>query len=102
MRSLVRSHFCAPFQLPDDMNRTAAGLPSNLRSDLPVLFLWGTRDPTATPTTIRRSAKFVPRLQDIALEDKGHWLMVEAKDEVTRHIVNWLKGLGSPSTRAKL
>ncbi|KAF9450671.1 epoxide hydrolase [Macrolepiota fuliginosa MF-IS2] len=80
----------------------AAGLPSNLRSDLPVLFLWGTRDPTATPAIIRKSAKFVPRLQDIALEDRGHWVMVEAKDEVTSHIIKWLKNIGSHSAKAKL
>jgi len=74
----------------------AARLPSNLRSDLPVLFLWGTKDQTATPSIIRKTAKFVPRFQDIALEGRGHWVMVEAKDEVTRHIADWLKSLGSP------
>ncbi|KAL9713099.1 hypothetical protein Ac2012v2_004340 [Leucoagaricus gongylophorus] len=75
----------------------AAGLPSNLRPDLPVLFIWGTKDVTATPAAIRNAGKFVPRLQDITLEERGHWIMVEAKDEVTRRISDWLKGLGEYS-----
>lgn len=74
----------------------AARLPPNLRSDLPVLFLWGTRDHTVVPSVIRKTTKFIPRFQDIALEGRGHWVMVEAKDEVTRHIADWLKSLGSP------
>jgi len=75
----------------------AAGLPSNLRPDLPVLFIWGTKDVTATPAAIRNAGNFVPRLQDITLEERVHWIMVEAKDEVTRRISDWLKGLGEYS-----
>jgi soluble epoxide hydrolase/lipid-phosphate phosphatase len=71
----------------------AANLPSNLRPDLPVLFLWGTEDPTATPTQIQRARKWIPRLQDIALKGKGHWVMVEASDVVTESVLRWLDGL---------
>ncbi|XP_006456768.1 hypothetical protein AGABI2DRAFT_78715 [Agaricus bisporus var. bisporus H97] len=80
----------------------ADGLPSNLRADLPVLFLWGTKDRTATPALIRKSSKFITRLQDIAIENKGHWIMAEAKYEVTAHIAEWLKGLGYQNIRGKL
>jgi soluble epoxide hydrolase/lipid-phosphate phosphatase len=73
-----------------------------LRADLPVLFLWGTKDPTVFPALVRKSSKFISRLQDIAIENKGHWVMVEAKDEVTRHIAEWLKGLGYPNIRGRL
>ncbi|KAF8914248.1 Alpha/Beta hydrolase protein [Gymnopilus junonius] len=67
------------------------GLGSNLRPDLPFLFMWGTKDPTGTPAVIAKSKKFIVRYQDIALEGRGHWLMIEAKDEVTELIANWLK-----------
>ncbi|KAG6846336.1 hypothetical protein H0H93_014594, partial [Arthromyces matolae] len=42
----------------------SAGLPSNLPADLPVLFMWGTADPTATPVVIEKSRKFIVKLQD--------------------------------------
>lgn len=73
----------------------AAGLPATLRSDLPVLFLWGTEDVTATTFVISKARKFIPRLQDIALEGRGHWIMVEAKDDVTEKVATWLEELSS-------
>ena len=82
---------------------TAAGLPSALRPDLPVLFMWGTNDITTTPALINGSRKFIPRLQDFALEGRGHWVMVEAKDDVTEKVLNWLEGLSpNPSNKGKL
>lgn len=77
------------------MFATNAGLPTDLRSDLLFLFIWGTKDPTALPFAITKSRKYISRYQDIALEGRGHWLMVEAKDEITESIVNWLEGLTS-------
>lgn len=64
-----------------------------MREDLPALFIWGTKDKTAVPFVISKSRKFISRYQDIALEGRGHWLMVEAKDEVTEIIGNWLENL---------
>jgi soluble epoxide hydrolase/lipid-phosphate phosphatase len=80
----------------------AFGLPSNLRADLPFLFLWGTRDLTVTPFVIAKSSKFIPRYQGVAFEGRGHWLMVEAKDEITATIINWLEGLTSAKHATKL
>ncbi|PFH51333.1 hypothetical protein AMATHDRAFT_191653 [Amanita thiersii Skay4041] len=80
----------------------AADLPSNLRADLPVLFIWGTADATTTPFLIEKSHKFISRLQDVALEGKGHWVMIEARDEVTEIIANWLQGLTSSHPQGKL
>jgi len=73
----------------------AQGLPSDLRSDLPFLFIWGTKDATAIPFVINKSKKFISRYQDIALEGRGHWLMIEAKDEIIENVVKWLEGLTS-------
>ncbi|KAK2466015.1 hypothetical protein APHAL10511_001656 [Amanita phalloides] len=79
-----------------------AGLPTNLPPDLPVLLIWGTRDPSTTSYFIKKSHKFVPRLQEIALEGKGHWILVEAKDEVTEIVASWLQGLTSTLPRGRL
>jgi len=69
------------------------GLSVNLRPDLPYLFIWGTKDTTALPFAITKSREYIPRYQDIALEGRRHWLMVEAKHEITESIVKWLEGL---------
>jgi len=59
--------------------------------------MWGTEDFTAIPTAIRNSGKFISRYQDVALEDRGHWIMVEAKDQVAERISHWLKSIGEYS-----
>ena len=71
------------------------GLGPNLRENLPFLFIWGTADLTATPFVIGKSKKFINRYQDVALEGRGHWIMVEAKDEITQIVANWLESLTS-------
>jgi pimeloyl-ACP methyl ester carboxylesterase len=55
-----------------------------------VLFLWGTKDTTIVTPQTRKAAKFVPNWQDIAVENKGHWLLVEAKDFVNNAVTKWL------------
>jgi soluble epoxide hydrolase/lipid-phosphate phosphatase len=79
----------------------SAGLQSDLRADLPFLFIWGTMDGTATPSVMTKSKKFISRYQDVALEGRGHWIMVDAKDEVTEKIAEWLERLtcGKHSTK---
>jgi hypothetical protein len=34
--------------------------------------------------------KVIPRLEEIRLANKGHWIMVEAREEVTRAVLEWL------------
>ncbi|KAF7432683.1 hypothetical protein PC9H_004625 [Pleurotus ostreatus] len=80
-----------------------ASLAPHLRADLPVLFMWGTKDPTCVNTVISKAHKFVPGLQDFSVEDKGHWMMVEAENVVTEKrqfpFADWLKLLGPEQTR---
>jgi soluble epoxide hydrolase/lipid-phosphate phosphatase len=64
-----------------------------------VLFLWGTADPTCTQPLIQKSYKFIPRLWDIALEERGHWLMIEAKDDVTQTVLKWLDEMVIPKVK---
>jgi soluble epoxide hydrolase/lipid-phosphate phosphatase len=81
---------------------SAAGLSANFREDLPVLFIWGKLDPTTIVSLVDKSRKFIPRLQDIALEGVGHWVMVEARDEVTDIVTAWLRGMASNRPHFKL
>jgi hypothetical protein len=32
----------------------------------------------------------IAEFEEIELPDKGHWIMAEAKDEVTRAVLRWL------------
>ncbi|KAF8655339.1 hypothetical protein AX16_003112 [Volvariella volvacea WC 439] len=71
----------------------AAGLPSKIRPDLPVLFIWGTEDVTAIPFAVNKAHKFIKHYQDIALEGRGHWVLIEAKDAVSSCVAEWLNSL---------
>ena len=84
------------------LTSTAAQLPSSLHPDLPVLFMWGTLDPVAIPSQIERARSFIPKLQNIPLQGKGHWIMVEAREEVTNGVLDWLRAHGIVPTRPRL
>ncbi|KAF5346040.1 hypothetical protein D9757_014280 [Collybiopsis confluens] len=71
----------------------AAHLPPNVRPDLPVLFIYGTKDTTTTAALISKAHRFIPRLQDLALEERGHWVMLEARDVITDKVIQWLEDL---------
>ena len=64
--------------------------------------MWGTKDPTCVNGVISKAHKFVPALQDFSVEDKGHWMMVEAENVVTEKVSKWLDGLGIKRLPAKL
>jgi len=64
--------------------------------------MYGTKDSTCTTSVIAKSHKFVSRLQTIALEGRGHWVMVEAKDEVTEKVIEWLEKLMTRPPKAAL
>ncbi|KAG6884826.1 hypothetical protein C0993_007999 [Termitomyces sp. T159_Od127] len=77
-----------------------AGLPAKLSPNLPVLFMWGTADSTVAPAAVQNARKFIAQLQDVAFEGRGHWLMVEAKDEITNKVISWLRDLTRQPVRA--
>jgi soluble epoxide hydrolase/lipid-phosphate phosphatase len=68
-----------------------AALPSKLRADLPVLFMYGTEDVTCPPQAARNSEKFIDQLKVVPLSGIGHWVMVEASQAVTEEILQWLR-----------
>lgn len=62
-------------------------------TDLPVLHIWGTKDSSATPSGISKMRELTTRLKVIELENVGHWIMVQAKDEVSGAVLEWLSQL---------
>lgn len=77
-------------------------MPSSLGSDLPALLLWGTYDSTVVKPLVKKSHKFIPRLRSISLEGKGHWLMLEASEEVTSLVGTWLDEMVPVKSKTKL
>ncbi|KAH7907146.1 Alpha/Beta hydrolase protein [Hygrophoropsis aurantiaca] len=75
------------FRLP------AGALPTVLGAKLPVLCLYGTEDETCPPSSLRNAHKFIPQLQDVALDGAGHWILLEAKDIVTEETSQWVDSL---------
>ena len=91
---LVRSYFGSCI---------AAGFQGSMPDDLPVLYLWGTKDPTTTPESLKVSRMMIPKLKDISFEGVGHWIMVDAKEEVIKNVEGWLDELSlDPRTVTKL
>lgn len=72
-----------------------AQLPAHLLPNLPVLFMYGTKDATCPPSAVQNAHKFISRLNTVALEDVGHWVMLEAQDRVTTQVLRFLSSLGS-------
>jgi soluble epoxide hydrolase/lipid-phosphate phosphatase len=76
-----------------DFSLPAAQLPDHLPTNLPVLHIWGTNDLSATPSGLSKMRELTPRLEVIELQNVGHWIMVQAKGEVTRAVLDWLTKL---------
>jgi len=78
---------------------STANLNSNLSDDLSVLYLWGTLDIVVATSDIDKAKNFIKLFQVVTLEGRGHWLMIEAKNEVTDRIADWIDGLNLRSQR---
>jgi pimeloyl-ACP methyl ester carboxylesterase len=76
-------------------------VPAEFPQTLPVLLMFGTKDPTCPSGYVERMPVLVKNLSIVALRDKGHWVLVEAKDEVTNEVLRWLGSSGKPK-KAKL
>ena len=55
----------------NNLTLSAVNLPSHIRDDLPVLFMYGNRDVTMTVPQMRKASKFIPQLTNVEL--KGVW-----------------------------
>jgi len=61
------------------------------------LHIWGAKDLAATSSALSKMRETIARLEEKELPEEGHWIMVEAKDEVTRAVLDWLKAPSRPS-----
>jgi len=68
----------------------AAQLAGHLPAGLPVLHIWGGKDLSATPGVLSKMRETIAVFEEIELPDKGHWIMAEAKEEVTSAVLRWL------------
>ena len=55
-----------------------------------MLHIWGAKDPSATPGVLSKMERMIAGLEVIELPDQGHWIMVGAKEEVTKAVLRWL------------
>jgi len=97
-------HFCIHLSVLGIADLLGAELPGHLPATLPVLHIWGGKDPTATTATVLpRMRETIPKLEEIALPGKGHWIMAQAREEVTGAVLRWLMTQGlQPRSRSKL
>lgn len=75
----------------------AASLPSKPRIEVPVLFIGGAQDRTCPQSAIESQRALIDKITVVLLQEKGHWLMLEAPETITTEILFWLKGLGMVS-----
>jgi len=81
-----------------------AGLAARARmpDDLPVLFVYGTKDETATPEQLPKTRAHVPAYSEMALEGIGHWVLLQAREATTAAVLGWLEQQGLAPSVAKL
>ena len=64
------------------------------------MLIWGTLDDTCTTKHVADTKKWVPQLEDVRVEDAGHWLMVENSEFVTEKIAGFIRAKVVPSVAA--
>ncbi|KAF8499980.1 alpha/beta-hydrolase [Gautieria morchelliformis] len=81
----------------------AAGeLPTRLPASLPVLFLWGDRDGTCSPSQVERMHQHVPSLRVVRIPGKGHWLMADSADVVADSVAKFVNAVWTEPDKPKL
>ena len=63
--------------------------------------MFGTKDLTCPSSYVERMPTLIKNLSVVALPGKGHWVLVEAKDEVTSEVLRWLAS-STKGEKAKL
>jgi haloalkane dehalogenase len=57
--------------------------------DLPVLLLWGARDPAFREAERRRFERAFPKHRTVVLGDAGHFIQEDAAKEIVEEISGW-------------
>jgi len=67
-----------------------SNLQPNISSSFPVLFMWGSKDASCSKAAVEKIHAYVPNFTKIELEGKGHWLLDEAKDAITKNVLDFV------------
>ncbi|KAJ7498563.1 alpha/beta-hydrolase, partial [Mycena latifolia] len=59
------------------LEESSASSPLALPPTLPMLSIYGTRDPSIAPAALKTQRRFAARLTEVPLEGVGHWVMFE-------------------------
>ncbi len=60
-------------------------------SNLPVLLMWGMKDPVLTPAVLRRWQEIYPRAKTYELEDASHFLQEDTPELIVKRIEEFLE-----------
>jgi pimeloyl-ACP methyl ester carboxylesterase len=85
-RAALRSRALAPTDPP----RTSAPL------EVPVLVIWGERDPALQPELATPPASVAPGATVVMIPGASHGVQLDAPDEVSRLLVDFMSGEGAP------
>jgi soluble epoxide hydrolase / lipid-phosphate phosphatase len=58
---------------------------------IPWLLIYGTKDKTCDHRAVDNTTRFIPQIKIVKLEGKSHWVMIEARFEVTQMILDFVK-----------
>jgi len=65
-------------------------LPSQL-PNLPWLLMYGSKDKTCSKKHCESTKRYAPQIQVVALDGVSHWVMIEAKEAVTKAVIGFVK-----------
>jgi len=66
---------------------------------IPWLLIYGEKDKTCNSRLVHNTRKFVPQVKVVKLEGKSHWVMIEAKEEVARLVLDFVNELVGQKAR---
>jgi len=59
--------------------------------------MYGSKDVVCAPHLVKETKAFIPQLKEVKLEGKGHWLPIEARDDIISEVVELVESaMGSP------
>ena len=75
-------------------------LAAQVRTDAPVLVIWGERDPALGVQLLDGIERFAPRARVHRIPHASHWVQNEAPEEVNRLLLDFLRRDGQPQNGA--
>lgn len=68
--------------------------------EIPWMLIYGDKDKTCNSRLVKNTRKFVPQLKVVKLEGISHWVMIEARQEVTKLVLDFVRDeLERPKSR---